>query len=107
MGIVVRLLLLCHLRRCFCHLLVVVVVAAVVTIFVIVIVIVANVVIVVVVIVVLRVVLVEHAVEGRVAGVVELDGVRGFSRVLPTSKGGHRECATASVNWLGVAFMLS
>ena len=40
MGIVVRLLLLCHLRRRFCHLLVVVVVAAVVVIFVIVIVVV-------------------------------------------------------------------
>ena len=40
MGIVVRLLLLCRLRRHFCHLLVVVVVAAVVVIFVIVIVVV-------------------------------------------------------------------
>ena len=74
MGIVVRLLLLCRLRHRNCHLLVVVAVAAVVVIFVIVIVVMANVVAVVVAIVVLRV-WVEHAVEGRVAGVVELDGV--------------------------------
>ncbi len=96
MGIVVRLLLLCRLRHRFCHLLVVVAVAAVVVIFVIVIVVVANVVIVVVAIVVLRV-RVEHAVEGRVAGVVELDGVRGCSRLLPTPEGGRWECAIASV----------
>jgi hypothetical protein len=70
-----------------CHLLVVVVVAAVVVIFVIVIIVVSNVIVVVVAIVVLRV-WVEHAVEGRVAGVVELDGVCGCSRVLPTPEGG-------------------
>ena len=68
-----------------CHLLV-----AVVVIFVIVIVVVANVIVVVVSIVVLRV-RVEHAIEGRVAGVVELDGVRGCSHVLPTPEGGRRD----------------
>ncbi len=96
MGIVVSLFLLCRLFRHFCHLLVVIVVAAVIVIFVVVIVVVANVLIVAIAIVVLRV-RVEHAVEGRVAGGVELDGVRGCLHVLPTPEGGHRECATASV----------
>jgi hypothetical protein len=94
-GYLVRLLLLCRLCHRFCHLHVVVVISAIVVIFVIVIVVVADVVIVVVAIVVLRV-LVEHALEGRVAGVVELDGVRGCSRVLLTPKGGRQECAIAS-----------
>ena len=89
-----RSLLLCRLRRHFCHLLVVIVVAIIVFVFVIVIVVVA-IVVVVIAIVVVRV-RVEHAVEGQVVGVVGLDGVHSCLRVLSTPEGGHQECATAS-----------